>query len=79
MIMPRVDPHRLRIPRRFKAAFSVELEGVAIGYDHVLVESLVSSQEHLHEVFANAAAVVFGEDEQVGIVDDEMAIGDGVA
>jgi len=74
-----VDPHGLGLSGLGEAAFFVEGDGVLVGDEDALVKVLVFGEEACDNFFADALTLVGGMDEEVGEVDDEVAVGDGVA
>ena len=57
----------------------MELNGLSIGYQNVVAETLEFSLQSAQDVFPDAAAMVIGMDQQMGIVDHQKFIGDRFA
>lgn len=74
-----VDPHGLGFAGLGKATLFVEGNGVLVGDEDALMEVLVFGEEACDNFFADTLALVGGMDEEVGEVDDEVAVGDGIA
>ena len=74
MIPSRVDPHRLRLTGAHETAFLVEANGLAVSYENLLVKSPVLLLQALQDLAAQALALVFGQDEEVGVVDDQKSV-----
>lgn len=79
MIVTGVNPHRFGFAGAFEAAFSVEIQGLGIGHNDVLVKVSVAGDEHFHDLFSNSAMAIFGKDKEMRIVNHEMAVGNGIA
>jgi hypothetical protein len=79
MVVPGVDPHGFGFAGALETALAVKFEGARIGHDDVLVETFVTRDEQLHNTAADPAAVIFGKDQEMRVIDHEVAVGNGVA
>ena len=67
VIVPGVNPHRFGFASALEAAFAIEIEGLGISHDDVLVEVFVAGGEHFHDLFSNSAAAIFGKNKKMRI------------
>ena len=74
VVTTRVDPHRLSFACSFKAVLCVEFNGTPIGDEHMLMKPLISSLEPFKNRPAYSTALELRQDEEMRVVDHEMAI-----
>src|SRR5437870_2581811 len=74
-----INPHRLGLAGALESALAVEFYRPSVSDEHVLVKTIVTSQEHLHQARPNAALLILWKHKQVWVVNDEVAVRDGVA
>src|SRR5437762_9486747 len=78
MIVPGINPHRFRFASPLEATLAVEFDGAPVGNEQVLMKSLIATHQPPHELRANAPPLIFRQDEQMGIVNDEVTVGNRV-
>ena len=78
VVVAGVNPHRLGFAGALETVFTIELHGTPVRYEDVLMKSLVTCQEHLHQSRANAAPLVLRKHEHVGVVNDEVSVRESV-
>lgn len=79
VIVAGVDPHRLRLASPSEPALTIELDRAAVRNEHMLVKAFVALHQAPHQFRSDTAPLIFGENKQVRIVDNEVAIRNGVA
>src|SRR5438128_5216711 len=79
VIMTFVNPHRFGLASALKSALAVEIQSPSIGNKHVLMKSLIARHQSSHELCADTTALIFRQHEQVRIVNDQVAVRNGVA
>lgn len=79
VIMPGINPHWLRLARTLKPELAIEVNRPPIRDEDVLMKALVTRHELVHQPRADAASLIFRQDEQMGIINHEMAVGKRVA
>lgn len=77
--MARINPHRFGLSGALETELAVEVESATIGGEHVLMKALVTSHKSAHKLGADAAPVIIGMDEKMWVIDDKVAVGNGVA
>src|ERR1051325_9949783 len=79
VVVAGINPHRLGLTRSLESALPVEIPSAPIGDEYVLMKSIILLHESVHQLGADAAALVFWQHEQMGIVNDQIAIRNCVA
>ncbi|SRR5258705_13742463 len=79
MVMAGINPHRFGFAGTDKAALLVKFNCASIGYQDVLMEARIPGHQHFHDSRPNALTLIFWMDEQMRVIDHQMAIGNGVA
>src|SRR5688572_25823260 len=77
--MAGINPHRFGLPSALESALAIKVYGSSVGNEHVLVKTIVSCHEHLHQARPDASALILWKHEQVWVVNDQAAVRDGVA
>ena len=73
------DPHGLSAAYFAETVLLVEVGCSSVSDDDLLVEILVRRGQAAHQLTADSSALVVRVDQQVRVVDDKVAVGDGVA
>ena len=79
VVVPCINPHRFGLSSALETELAVEVESASIGSEHVLVEAFVASHESAHKLSADAAPLIIGMDEKMRVIDDKVAVRNGVA
>src|SRR5438034_9636618 len=79
VVMSGINPHRLGFSRSLKSTFAIKLQRSPVGEQDVLMKPRVTCQEHPHQACADASALILWMNEQVGVINNQVTIGDGVA
>ncbi len=79
MVMARIDPHRFGFAGAGKAALLIKFNRASIGNQDVLMKARIPGHQHFHEARPNALTLIFRMDEQMRVIDHQVAIGNCVA
>jgi hypothetical protein len=75
----RINPHGLGLSGAFKAKTLIEVDRTTIGREHELVKALVPLKKRFHHFSTDAFTLVIGMNQQVGEIDNQVAVRDGIA
>lgn len=79
MLSSLVNPHGLCLPGLLKAHLFIESYCIFVSSKHLHMEIFVDTSQPLHDHLTNALTSVFRMNQQVGEINHQVAIADGIA
>src|SRR5215472_3391161 len=69
-----VNPHRLGLAVSCEAHTFVKAHGCPFRDQHMLMKAFIARLQTLHDLSPNPLSLVFGQNEQMGIVDNQVSV-----
>ena len=65
--------------RTHEAKLAVKVECTSISYNHVLMKAFIARNQSVHKLRTNATALIIRMNEEMRVVNNKVAIGNGIA
>lgn len=78
MIVASVNPHWFSFARTLESTLPIKIKSTSIRNQHMLVKSLVTGHEALHDSSADATSLIFRQHQQMRIINHQMTVRNGI-